>query len=166
MAKSQLYSKEDGGGMQAGQRINELRALAAEEGAWRKDSGFYRWVENLEDLAVQGYDCDGRVFLWNDCSTLFYGYTVEEACGRNLFELILPKELRAFARAAVNTAARTGRMPACSKVSLLHKEGFPVSVCSYHFMISVPEGEPVFFCVDAAMEEDKAFGSRIRSKAI
>ena len=53
----------------------------------------------LDTLAVQGFDTQGRITLWNPASAQLYGWTSEEALGRSLDELILAEPARgAFMR--------------------------------------------------------------------
>ncbi|MBV5340584.1 MAG: nuclear transport factor 2 family protein, partial [Deltaproteobacteria bacterium] len=51
-------------------------------------------MENVPNVAVQGYTLDGAVFFWNRASEMLYGYSAEEAVGANFLELIIPPEMR------------------------------------------------------------------------
>lgn len=50
--------------------------------------------EGIEQVAVRGYDENRHVTLWNGACESLYGYRAEEAIGKRVEELIIPKELR------------------------------------------------------------------------
>jgi CheY-like chemotaxis protein len=55
---------------------------------------FRNLFQNVTSVAVQGYSADGSTLYWNQASENLYGYTAQEAIGRNLLDLIIPPEMR------------------------------------------------------------------------
>ena len=112
----------------------------------------------LEELsiAVQGYAPDGTVRYWNRACEHFYGYTEQEALGRNILELIIPPEVRAAVREAIAGMARSGEPVAASELMLMHKDGSRVPVYSSHAVVKRPGAEPELFCIDVDLSERKA----------
>ena len=66
-------------------------------------------LNDVDAVAIQGYAPDGTTQYWNEGSRRLYGYTAEEALGRNLVDLIIPPEMEDGVRAAMAEMAR----PAC-----------------------------------------------------
>lgn len=112
---------------------------------------FEKLFENADAMSIQGYLEDGTVVYWNRASELIYGYTADEALGRNLLELIIPEHMRERVREAMAWmfANRTG-VPA-SRLDLRHKDGSRVPVFSSHTVVAAPGHDPVLFCMDADM---------------
>ncbi|WP_340818385.1 PAS domain-containing sensor histidine kinase [Methanolobus sp. WCC4] len=53
---------------------------------------FQNFIENVPDVAVQGFDLDGTIHYWNQASENMYGYAKEEVLGHNMSDLIIPDE--------------------------------------------------------------------------
>ena len=64
--------------------------------------------ENLPAISVQGYDKDRRVIYWNRASESVYGYTHEQALGRQLEDLIIPAPMREAVISAVDAWTQGG----------------------------------------------------------
>ncbi|HZD43072.1 MAG TPA: PAS domain S-box protein, partial [Methanomicrobiales archaeon] len=59
----------------------------AEEAQRESETTFQALLDSLENIAIQGYGPDGTVHYWNKANESVYGYTAEEAMGRNLLDL-------------------------------------------------------------------------------
>lgn len=106
--------------------------------------------EKIPAIAVQGYDANRRVFLWNHASELLYGYTKEEALGRRLEELIIPPEDHDAVIAAHECWLHQDDEIPSDELTLLRKDGTPVQVYSSHVMHTslLGDGEKELYCVD------------------
>ena len=51
---------------------------------------FHKLCDEAEAMSIQGYLQDGTVVYWNRASEMIYGYSAQEAIGRNLLDLIIP----------------------------------------------------------------------------
>ena len=78
--------------------------------------------------AVQGYRSDGTVQYWNFASERLYGYSAEEAIGKNLLDLIIPDELRAYVIRDMQRIIDTGQVAPPEELSLKCKDGSLVVV--------------------------------------
>ncbi|MGM0567428.1 MAG: PAS domain S-box protein, partial [Bacteroidota bacterium] len=116
---------------------------------------FQRLFRDVESVAVQGYSLDGTVLYWNKASSRLYGYTEQEAVGRNLFELIIPSDVREAISNEIREMAKTRKPIPSSELTLMHKDGSPVTVFSSHSLIEVPNQEPEFFCIDIDLSARK-----------
>jgi PAS domain S-box-containing protein len=113
-------------------------------------------------VAIQGYSPDGITQYWNQTSQDLYGYSTDEAIGRNLLELIIPPEMQAEVRQAIASMAETGQPIPASELSLMRCDGSRVPVFSNHVIIDVPGRLPELFCVDIDLTERKRVEQDLR----
>ena len=83
--------------------------------------------------AVVSIDADGIVTEWNAQSETVFGYTSEEACGKELALLILPEKFRPLHRMGIKQFLETGEANVLNKrieVPGLHRDGheFPLEL--------------------------------------
>lgn len=121
----------------------------------RIEQRFRMLLEDLPMLSVQGYDPDGTTHYWNKGSEILYGYTAEEAIGRNIIDLIVPPEMRDTVAETIKRMTETGIPIPPSEMSLLHKDGTPVPVFSSHQVITLPGSPPELFCLDVDLRDIK-----------
>lgn len=112
---------------------------------------FEKLFQDADALSIQGYLPDGTVVYWNHASEKIYGYTVQEALGGNLLELIIPEPFRPTVAAAVRWMFETGQGIPAGRLVLQHKNGHAVPVHSSHTVVSLPGQAPILFCMDADM---------------
>lgn len=125
---------------------------AAANGEYDTREKFHAMLEDNPDVAVQGYNAFGKIFFWNQASAYFYGYNKGEAIGRDVFETILPPEVRPLARDAILAASKTGKMPEPSSCDLLQRNGEYVTMYSGHLMFNWDgPSTPEFYCIDAGI---------------
>ena len=68
--------------------IRDVTASELATHALRVSEGRFRnLLEALPSIAVQGYDVNGTVHYWNKASEDVYGYSADEAVGRDIVEL-------------------------------------------------------------------------------
>ncbi len=114
---------------------------------------FHQVLHTIETVAVQGYGMDGRTTYWNRASELLYGYSAEEAIGRNLLDLIIPPEMRATVADAMAQMAATGRAIPAGELTLQRKGGSRVTVISSHVLLQPPGQDPEMFCIDVDISQ-------------
>jgi PAS domain S-box-containing protein len=127
----------------------------AEQALQQSEARFRRLLESLPSVAIQGYEADGTVLYWNQASEHLYGFTAQEAIGRNLLELIIPPEMQAEVRQAIGAMAEKGTPIPRAELSLLCRDGSRVTVDSSHVLLDGPEGRPQLYCVDIDLTERK-----------
>lgn len=123
-------------------------------------------LERMDSIAVQGYDSGRRVFLWNAASERLYGYTAEEAIGRQLEDLILPPEMREPVKREIEGWLSGGAPIPSAELELCDKQGRPVPVFSAHALLENTDGQPELFCVDIDLgERNRAIAALRESEA-
>lgn len=117
------------------------------------ESRFRTILQDIPSIAVQGYAADGTVQYWNHASELFYGYSAQEAVGRNLLDLIIPPEMRGEVEQAIQQMAETMQPIPASKLSLMRKDGSRIVVYSSHAIFQAPGRTQELFCIDIDLTE-------------
>ena len=108
-----------------------------------------RRVQQMIDSALDGIismDEMGRVTSWNPQASAMFGWSVEEAVGRNLAGLIVPERFRAAHHSGLERFLRTGEGPVLrQRLELvgLRREGgeFPIELSIFH---DTQAGHPMF----------------------
>lgn len=136
----------------------------AEDALQESEKRFRSIMELTPNIAVQGYLLDGTTTYWNHASEIVYGYTTEEAVGKNLLELIIPPEMREDVKQAINWMGETGQAIPAGELSLMRKDGSRVPVYSSHALLK-PEGKAIeFFCMDVDLTENKKVEESLKQK--
>ena len=137
----------------------------AEEAMRDSEARFRNLLEHIPGIAVQGYDTKGIVRYWNKASENVYGYTVEEALGRDLGELIIPPDIKPLYRAGLEMGAkatRSGELMPPTECMLLRKDGSLAPVYSIHTVVCLEGKEPEMFCIDVDLCERKRAAEALR----
>jgi diguanylate cyclase (GGDEF)-like protein/PAS domain S-box-containing protein len=93
-------------------------------------------VRQVLDTAADAFiamDTDGRVYEWNESAVKLFGWTRDEAMGKEVADLIIPEELRAVHRAGLERFLRTGEAKVLGRrleLDAVHRDGskFPLEV--------------------------------------
>ena len=141
--------------------ITERKQL--EEQLRRSERRFRSLFEEVTSVAVQGYDAQRRVIFWNSASERLYGYTREEALGRQLEDLIIPEPMRQGVIDAVDAWVHGGLAIPATELELRRKDGLPVQVFSSHVMQRGSAG-PEMFCLDVDLSEFKRIQEALRER--
>ena len=142
-------------GHDIGQQKQVLDALKESE------ARFKNLLHNVPSVCVQGYGPDGTTRYWNKASEQLYGYSVQEAIGRNHLDLIIPPEMRDAVARAIRSMAETGEPIPASELSLMRKDGSRVSVFSSCIIVQIPDREWELFCIDVDLTEQKEWAKRV-----
>lgn len=120
----------------------------ADEKLIESEQRFRSLLQNVQTVAVQGYNPEGKTQYWNKASELLYGYSADEVIGRNLLDLIIPSEMRPSVKEAMKMMAKTGQPIPSSELLLMRKDGSRVPVYSSHSIVQLPGRDQELFCID------------------
>jgi PAS domain S-box-containing protein len=129
------------------------RSKKAEQSILISEERFRHILQDVESIAVQGYGPDGTTQYWNHASEKLYGYSSEEAIGRNLLDLIIPPDMHSDTVQAIKYMAETGQPIPASELSLMRKDGSRVPVFSSHTIVQIPGQDQELFCLDIDLTE-------------
>ncbi len=138
---------------QAKEAISAICSAAA-AGEFDKREKFLALLDENPHIAAQGYNTHGKIFYWNDASAHVYGHSETAAVNQDLFELILPLEMRNFARDMIQSEAKTGRLPDPGACDLVRCNGESITVYSGHLVFRWEGTYPEFYCIDIPIEAD------------
>ncbi|MBT9493781.1 MAG: PAS domain S-box protein [Paucibacter sp.] len=144
--------------------ISERRL--AEQALQESEHRFHQVLRTISTVAVQGYRMDGRTTYWNLASELLYGYSAEEAIGRNLLDLIIPPEMRDLVAAAMQQMAASGQPFPTGELLLQRKDGSRVTVISSHVLLQPPGHEAELFCLDVDISERRAVALALQASLL
>jgi two-component system cell cycle sensor histidine kinase/response regulator CckA len=136
-----------------GREVTERRL--AEKSLRASEASLAAVIANSPDVAIQWFDADGRVILWNRASEVMFGIRSEEAVGKTLDVLLhTPEEFARF-RDALATIAREGQ-PIGPTEFVFHRGGESRTCFSTIFAIPADaDGRPRFVCMDVDITERK-----------
>jgi PAS domain S-box-containing protein len=141
---------------------NELKLKRAQEELKESEIRFRKLLQDIQTVSVQGYAPDGTTQYWNKASERLYGYTAEEAIGKNLLDLIIPDEMRFGVKQATEQMAESGQPIPPSELMLKRKDGSLVSVFSNHTIVEVAGQPQELFCIDIDLSEIKQAQDALR----
>ncbi len=127
-----------------------------EEALRNSEEQFRILLNSVEMVAVQGYDTSHKVIYWNRASENLYGYSREEAMGRQLEDLIIPDYMREGVMAGVDNWYQNGEVIPAGELDLIRKDGSTVPVYSSHVMQINADGEQQMYCIDVDLSAQKA----------
>ena len=134
----------------------------AEELLQESEEMFRTLLEQVPSIAVQGYRPDHTVVYWNEANTRIYGYTAEEAIGRDIRDLLVPIPAHDEVTKAIARMAETGIPEPSAELELLHKNGSLVPVFSSHAVVKIPGRSTIQFCFDVDLSDRKKAEDTIR----
>ena len=126
---------------------------------------FRTLLHDIPSISVQGYLPDRTTTYWNKASEQLYGYTEQEAVGKNLLDLIIPPAMHEVVRQATDAMFRDGTPIPAGELRLQRKDGSQVDVFSSHARIDVPGQAPELFCIDIDITGRKAAEEQVHYMA-
>jgi diguanylate cyclase (GGDEF)-like protein/PAS domain S-box-containing protein len=127
----------------------------AEQALIESEERFRSLMENIPNVAVQGYELDGTVSFWNRASEALYGYSAAEAKGSDLRQLIIPEDMWDTVSQAIQIMKQTGKPIPAAELQLRRKDGSTVQVLSSHALVERGSQPPELFCLDIDLTERK-----------
>ncbi|CAG1769234.1 partial Aerobic respiration control sensor protein ArcB, partial [uncultured bacterium] len=118
------------------------------------ENRFRHLLQDIPSVAVQSYNKDGKILYWTKASERLYGYTSEEAIGRDIAELLIPAKTQNSYKYAIREMFKTEQPTSSMELSLTSKDGSLVEVFIYHAFVR-QGAEPEIFCMAINMTEYK-----------
>jgi two-component system, cell cycle sensor histidine kinase and response regulator CckA len=128
------------------------------------DKKLFALLEQMP-IPIQQYNCEGIVTFWNKASERLYGYSAEDAVGKNLIDLIIPPVLHYIFQATLDkckTMNSSGHFFPSGEFQLQNKDGHLVPVYSTHIAMVRSDCAPVLYCLDIDLSQFKAAEQALR----
>lgn len=139
--------------------ISEKKAV--EEHLKFSEGRFREIIEDVSEIAIQGYDEERKVTFWNRASEKLYGYSEEEALGGKLEDLIIPEVMRDIVIEKHRNWLEKGEAIPAAELILRDKWGKKVPVFSSHVLHQTAERKEMF-CVDVDLSPIKKVEDELR----
>ncbi|MCW8132364.1 MAG: PAS domain S-box protein [Planctomycetota bacterium] len=110
-------------------------------------------LENSPNVAIQGYDLQGRVLFWNKASEQVFGFTSKEALGTTLSKLTRSGQQEQAFLAMLKEVAQDGRPKGPYECGFKRKDGREGVSVSTLFRIPTPDNQGMFVSMDVDVTE-------------
>ena len=159
----------------AGGVVSNIRDVTERKEAQEK-SRFQAQLLDVAGEAVIAVDVDQKVIYWNRAAERLYGWSSKEIMGRNLREMVVPKDLRERAKEIARQITETGYWS--GEFVVRHKDGTRFSVLANNRSLHDERGNVVgvisvlrdvterLLTEQALRESEQRFGSAFRDAAI
>jgi len=126
----------------------EIERLQTYEALRASEARLSAILENTPNVAIQLWDLEGRVQLWNSGSEKVFGFSREEALGRRSEDLIMDSAAAYDFRALLQRIASSGEPHGPSESRFHRKDGTEGLCISSIFLVPGQEAKPLIACVD------------------
>ena len=133
-----------------------------EDALRESEERFRTLLQCVPSVAVQGFRPDYTVISWNEASTRMFGYTADEAMGKDIRDLLIPSDAREEVTETCNRMAMTGIPGPSAELDLLHKDGMRVPVFVSHAVVKIPGKTTILFCIGVDLTERKKAETAVR----
>lgn len=131
-----------------GMVMDMTEIIQAEQARAESEERFRNLLRDIPNVPIQGFDRHGTVIYWNKASEALYGYTEGEALGSNLFDLIIPEDLREDIQCDIDGFFQQNRQVPPGEFLLKRKDGSRVPVFTSFSLLKVPGEKPIMYCLD------------------
>ncbi|MDP3024633.1 MAG: PAS domain S-box protein [candidate division Zixibacteria bacterium] len=119
-------------------------------------------IDNTPNVAIEGYDINGKIIYWNKAAEKLFGWTQEEALGKTLDKLILDKESTDGFHKILRDVDKSNKPFGPSEWKFKNKEEIERTVYSTIFSIPSSDGKKEFICMDIDITQRKKAEEEIR----
>ena len=114
---------------------------------------FCQLLGSVENISVYGCNEDGEILYWNKACEKIYGYSVEEAVGNNILDLVVPDERKPEVKENFRNMLNMGKQLPAQEQLLQRKGGQLVSVFSNFVIIDLAGKNPELYCIEIDLTE-------------
>jgi PAS domain S-box-containing protein len=120
-------------------------------------------IDNTPNVAIQGYDTQARVTLWNNASAELYGFTMQQAMGKRLDELIWSAAEQEQFERMIAAILSSGRPAPMKEWSIRTRAGDDRHILSTLFPIRSSDGQTRVICMDVDITPRKRVEEALRA---
>lgn len=153
-----------------GQKSPDITGIAREIADRKKNEEILRESEErfrtllqyVPSVAVLSFRPDFTVLSWNEAGTRIFGYSADEALGKDIRDLIVPPDSREIVTEICARMERTGIPEPSEERDLLHREGRHVPVLVTHAVVKIPKKSTTLYCIAVDLTERKKAETALR----
>lgn len=119
-------------------------------------------IENSPNVAIQGFDGEGRVVFWNKAAERMYGWTEHDARGRSIGDLIFTKEEFQHFMEVIEGLKHGGPPHGPSEWLVKSRDGTERWAYSTVFALPMGGAKPLYVCMDVDVTERRALEEQVR----
>ena len=136
----------------------------------KRGTPFEKFLQNIENIPVQGFDENREIIFWNQASEKNFGYKRELAIGQNIENLIIPQQLHNNFIQKVNDRYKKGQEIESGQQTWCNQEGDEIKMLSDFVMVENDAGDKMIFCLEVDVKNldglDKHFWQIQRLKSV
>jgi PAS domain S-box-containing protein len=132
----------------AGRAAAELGRRRSEQASHRSEQSLRATIDATPHVAIQWFDPEGRISLWNKASEHIFGWTSLEAVGKTLDELMLDSHQSAVFRERLAETLSTSLPSGPAEFGFRRRDGREGRCLSTLFRIPDVEGQRRIACID------------------
>ncbi|HSC79816.1 MAG TPA: PAS domain-containing sensor histidine kinase [Chitinolyticbacter sp.] len=119
-------------------------------------------VDNTPNVAIQGYDIEGRVLFWNRASERLFGWSEAETVGRVASEFMFGTVDHQNFLGVLQHIAATGEVTEPTEWPVTRRDGSIAWTLSTQFQIIGQNGEATYVCMDVDITMRKQYEDELR----
>lgn len=125
------------------------------------EAQFESIVEKTPNVAIQGYDLEGRVLFWNEASEWLFGWKAEQTIGKRLEDFLHTDEEAQGFRDTVREILKSGKAHGPTEFTVNKADGTRAECLSTIFQIADGPTGPAFVCMDVDISAQKLLGEAL-----
>ena len=125
------------------------------------EAQFQSIVEKTPNVAIQGYDLEGRVLFWNHASERLFGWSAQLAVGKRLEEFLHTESEAKEFQDMVREIMVSGEAHGPTEFSVIKADGARAECLSTIFQIADGPTGPAFVCMDVDISAQKLLGEAL-----
>ncbi|UGV40820.1 PAS domain-containing sensor histidine kinase [Methanococcoides orientis] len=119
------------------------------------DENFRKFMDDVPNVAIQGFDKHLFVQYWNSASETMYGYSKEEAIGQKMTDLIVPIADASGLFEIINSGRTDQKMERFCETTFLTKSKMSLPVFSSYSTVLLPGDQLGIFSMEIDLTERK-----------
>lgn len=119
------------------------------------DKKFRNFMDNIPNVAIQGFDLNFNIQYWNNASETLYGFSKEEAIGNKIIDLIVPFESQDSLIDITKSARSDTKIEQFNETVFLTKSKRKIPVYSSYSYVTLPDSNKSIFVMEIDLSERK-----------